>query len=52
MIPVEPRFCWSLGKELELFNGLLLTEFLVTAVILKFLVDIISSFAKLLEDTM
>ena len=48
---LEPRFCWSLSKDLELFEGLLLTEFLVTSVILKFLVDIISFFAKLLEDT-
>ena len=41
-----------LSKNLELFKGLLVTEFLVTSVILKFLVDIISSFVKLLEDTM
>ena len=48
---LEPRFCWSLSKNLELFKGLLLTEFLVTSVILKFLVDISSSFAKRFEGT-
>ena len=49
---LEPRFFWLLSKDLELFKGLLVTEFLVTSVILKFLVDITSSFVKLLEDTM
>ena len=44
---LEPRFFWSGSKDLELFKGLLVTEFL-----LEFLVDIISSFAKLLEDAM
>ena len=43
---------YSLSEDLELLKGSLLREFLVTSVMLKFLGDIISSFAKPLEDTM
>ena len=49
---IERRFCSSLSEDLELFKGLILTEFLVTSVMLKFLVDIISSFAKPFEGAM
>ena len=48
---LEPRFCGSSSEGLELFKGLPLTECLVTPVMLNFLVDIISSLAKLLEGT-
>ena len=43
---LDPRFCLSLRKDLEVLKGLLLTELLVTSVMLKFLVDIITSFAR------
>ena len=49
---LERRFCSSLCEHLELFKGLILTEFLVTSVMLKLLVDIFSSFAKPLEGAM
>ena len=49
---LEPRFCRSLCEDLELSKGLLLTGVIVTSVILSFLVDSISSFAKRLEDIM
>ena len=52
LFKLETRLCWSLSEDLELLKGLLSTEFLMTTVMFKFLVDIISSFAKLLEDTM
>ena len=47
-----PGLYLSLSEDLESLKGLLLTQFLETAVLLNFLVDISSFFARLSEDTM
>ena len=48
---LETGLCWSLSEDLEVLKGSLLAEFLETSVLLKFLENISSSFARLSEGT-